>query len=84
METTVNLVKMKEAEADGLSLKYYLYESELENRRSFSIECRLGEERVYLPDITSVPERAEEIFGLFVHGKVTPTSAFDVIEEILS
>ena len=84
METTVNLVKMKEAEAEGLLLQYYLYENELENRRSFSIECRLGEERAHLPDITSLPERAEKIFGIFVQGKVTPTSAFDVIEEILS
>ncbi len=80
----MELKMLNVAEEDGIVIRYFLYEDTLENRLSFSIECRSGEESAFLPDVTSLPDRAREIFELFVRGKVTPTSARDVIEEILS
>ncbi|MBO5040730.1 MAG: hypothetical protein J6D09_06515 [Clostridia bacterium] len=84
MEKTAELVMVNVAEEDGIVIRYFLYEDTVENRPSFSIECRCGEDSAFLPDVTSIPERAREIFEMLVRGKVTPTSAFDVIEEILS
>lgn len=84
MYRTAELIMVNVAEEDGIVIRYFLYEDTLDNRSSFSIECRCGDECALLPDITSIPVRAREIFELFVRGKVTPTSAFDVIEEILS
>lgn len=84
MEKTAELIMVNVAEEDGIVIRYFLYEDTYENRPSFSIECRCGEEKAFLPDVTSIPERAREIFETFVRGCVTPTSAFDVIEEILS
>ncbi len=84
MDTTMELVKVNVAEEDGIVIRYFLYEDTVESRPSFSIECRCGEGSAFLPDVTSLRERADEIFELFVKGKVTPTSARDVIEEILS
>ncbi|MBQ8254709.1 MAG: hypothetical protein IJY94_04315 [Clostridia bacterium] len=84
MDTTMELIMLNVAEEDGIVIRYFLYEDVCEDRPSFSIECRCGEESTFLPDVTSQRERAEKIFELFVRGRVTPTSARDVIEEILS
>lgn len=84
MDTTMELILVNVAEEDGIVIRYFLYGDECENRQSYSLECRCGEESVLLSDITSLRERAEEIFDLFVRGRVTPISARDVIEEILS
>ncbi len=84
MDTTMELVMVNVAEEEGLLIRYFLYEDELEGRPSFSLECRCGDESAFLPDVTSQRERAREIFELFVRERVTPTSAHDVIEDILS
>ena len=84
MDTTMELVMVNVAEEDGVVIRYFLYEDTVENRPSFSIDCRSGDESAFLPDVTSLSDRAREIFELFVRGRVTPTSARDVIEEILS
>ncbi len=84
MDTTMELIMVNVAEEDGIVIRYFLYEDEYEDRPSFSIECRCGEESTFLPDVTSLRERASEIFELFVRSKVTPISAHDAIEEILS
>ncbi|MBQ7779245.1 MAG: hypothetical protein IJ404_02020 [Clostridia bacterium] len=84
MGKTAELVMVNVAEEDGIVIRYFLYEDTYENRPSFSIECRCGEESAFLPDVTSISERAREIFEMFVREKVTPISAFDVMEEILS
>lgn len=84
MDTTMELLMVNVAEEDGVVVRYFLYEDTVENRPSFSIECRCRDKSVFLPDVTSLRERAIEIFELFIRGKVTPISARDVIEEILS
>ncbi len=84
MDTTMELVMVNVAEEDGVVIRYFLYEDTVENRPSFSIECRCGNESTFLPDVTSLSHRAREIFELFVRSKVTPMSAHDAIEEILS
>ena len=54
-----------------------------ECRDSYSILCRTADDEAMLTDITSIPDRAEEIFRLFVDNTVTPIHAFDVIEELI-
>ena len=84
METTAELIMINVAEEEGILLRYFLYEGSINLRPSYSIECRCGEESTYLPDVTSLRDRANEIFEIFVKNRVTPISAYDVIEEILS
>ena len=84
METTAELLMMNVAEEDGILIRYFLYADTVDSRPSYSIECRCGDESAFLTDITSLYDRAREIFELFVRSSVTPTSAYDVIEDILS
>lgn len=84
MEATAELIRVNVASEDDIVVRYFLYCDRLYDRPSFSIECRCGEDSTYLADVTSVRKRAEEIFELFVRSKVTPISAYDAIEEILS
>ena len=84
METTAELLMMNVAEEDGILIRYFLYADTVDSRPSYSIECRCRDESAFLPDITSLYDRAREIFELFVRSSVTPTSAYDVIEDILS
>ncbi len=84
METTAELIRINVAAEDEIVVRYFLYCDTLDDRPSFSIECRCGEDSAYLADVTSLRERAEEIFELFVRSKVTPISAYDALEEIQS
>ena len=84
METTAELIMINVAEEDGILIRYFLYADTVDSRPSYSIECRCGDECAFLPDVTSLYDRAREIFELFVRSSVTPTSAYDVIEDILS
>ena len=76
-------------ESDSLpALSYALIKKEIVDeewgiRQSFTLLCECGGEIAVLSDITSIRERAEEIFRLFVKNTVTPTSAFYVIEEMI-
>ena len=83
MDKTAELIMVNVAEDDGIVIRYFLYEDTLENRPSYSMECRCGEESVFLPDVTSRSDCAREIFEAFVRGRVTPASARDVIEELI-
>ena len=83
MDRTMELVRLNVAEEEGILLKYCLYEETLDSRPSYSIECKYGDESAFLPDVTSLKERAVEIFELFVKSRVTPISAHDVLEDIL-
>ena len=60
-----------------------IFDEEWGIRQSFTLLCECGGEIAVLSDITSIRERAEEIFRLFVKNTVTPTSAFYVIEEMI-
>ncbi len=84
MEKTLELIMLDVVEEDGLLIKYCLYEEAIDGRASFSLECKCSDDSAFLSDITSERERASEIFDKFVRGSVTPISAHDVIEEILS
>ena len=56
-------------------------------RPSFSLLCYTDNDPqtgVLLPDITSEKERAEEIFSLFSEHEVTPITATEIMEELLS
>ena len=64
-------------------IKKEIFDEELGIRQSFTLLCECGGEIAVLSDITSIRERAEEIFRLFVKNTVTPTSAFYVIEEMI-
>lgn len=64
-------------------IKKEIFDEEWGIRQSFTLLCECGGEIAVLSDITSIRERAEEIFRLFVKNTVTPTSAFYVIEEMI-
>lgn len=53
-------------------------------RCSYSILCEAGEEAVYLPDITSEKDRAVAIYELLLRGEVTPTTIYEVMDEVLA
>lgn len=56
-------------------------------RPSFSLLCYTDndpQKGILLPDITSEKERAEEIFSLFSEKEVTPITAAEIMEELLS
>ena len=82
MERTV------EKSYDCPEIKYSLFrnivfDEEWGNRESYTIVCECEGDACILTDVTSLSERAEQIFKMFVENKVTPIGANDVIEEMI-
>jgi hypothetical protein len=70
------------------ALSYTLLKSEMDDknfgkRESYTLICECGSDVAVLSDITSIKDRAVEIFRAFLNNSVTPTGAYCVIEEMI-
>ena len=87
-EERVVMKKMLDKSGDRPELNYTLIkrtivEDDCGFRESYTIICECDGENAVLYDVSSIYDRAEEIFLSFVENTVTPISAFDVIEEMI-
>ena len=73
---------------DDLTLYYRMMAHHVEKRTIYSLSVELfmqGErEECFLWDVAADREMAERIFVLFTEGLVTPVTAGDIMEELLS
>lgn len=90
MTETSKVVKDTVLEERGCfrALRYRLIEERREEetgpRASYAILCEADEEAVFLPDLTSDATRAHAIYALLVRGEVTPTTIYEVMDEVLA
>lgn len=70
------------------ALRYRLIEGwseeETGRRASYAILCEADGEAVFLPDLTSEKARALALYALLVQGEVTPTTIYEVMDELLA
>ena len=87
-EEQIVLKKMLDKSGDRPELNYILtkrtvFEEECGFRESYTIICESDGENAVLYDVSSLYDRAMEMFLIFVENTVTPITAFDVIEEMI-
>lgn len=74
--------------SDDLTLNYRMMEHPADKRTVYSLSVELsmkGErEECFLWDVAADREMAERIFLIFTEGLVTPVTAGDIMEELLS
>lgn len=67
-----------------LPVRYYLLAEEVrEGRRTYGILVEGGGDRVLLPSVATSQRRVRSLLALLMQGRVTPTTARDVVEDWL-
>nr|WP_325296801.1 DUF6514 family protein [uncultured Dysosmobacter sp.] len=70
------------ARCGRLPVRYYLLEGrEGDGRRAYGILVEGGGDRQAVPSVTSSRQRAEALLAMLMRGRVTPTTARDVVED---
>ena len=85
IKTVAKCVLNKNSEREEMTYVLYVQRIVSEDgiREGYSLLCSMGEDSVFLPDITSEYDFAFEIFFKFARNCVSPMSSYDVIEELL-
>ena len=63
-------------------LRYYLLWN-LEPRSGYGICVTCGDDVAYIPGITSSEAEVRQLLGAMIRGRVTPVTAWDVVEDWL-
>jgi hypothetical protein len=75
----------RDAGGDIHTLEYTMTQEQHHSRVGYALTLRAdGGQSVHIPDLTSSPERARQMFNLLVRGCVTPTTLLEILDDLLA